>query len=368
MPSHPTSLQLGACTITYDTIRQGSFPEGITGYERQALTFCREWLNGQNQFTLYTSGSTGTPKAVTFGRQQMIASARMTGKALGLLPGDRALVTLPTQYIGGRMMLVRGFELGLHLTIYPPSSLPLSPFAADTHFDFLSFVPLQLQNTLIQTPQIAAILNRAKAILLGGAPVNAFLEKQVQQIQAPVYHTYGMTETISHIALKKLNTAQKQDYFRVLEGVEIATDSRGCLVIDSPVLGNQSVITNDVVNIMSPKTFEWIGRIDNVINTGGVKVQAEKIEKAAEQALTGMSINRRFFVASLPDTLLGEAVTLFVEGSPFSLETEAMLTDHFTNQLTRYEQPKSIKYIPAFTQTASGKLDKRQSVASMWAP
>jgi O-succinylbenzoic acid--CoA ligase len=176
----PAILHLAGYTLSYEAIRQGHVPQAISDYEKQTLQFCRDWLNGQEEFTLYTSGSTGIPKAVIFHRQELIMSARMTGKALGLAAGDRALVTLPTQYIGGRMMLVRGFVLGLHLTILPPSSLPLSSIAETDHFDFLSFVPLQLQQTLIQTPQKATILNRAKAILLGGAPVNALLENMLQ--------------------------------------------------------------------------------------------------------------------------------------------------------------------------------------------
>lgn len=358
----PGSLHLGTYTLPYDAIRQGNFPEDISESESQTLHFCQEWLNGQQTFTLYTSGSTGSPKAITFHREQLIASAYMTGKALGLTVGDRALITLPTQYIGGRMMLVRGFELGLHLTILPPSSLPLSPFTEDTYFDFLSFVPLQLYNTLSQTPEKTAILNRAKAILLGGAPVDHVLETQLQAVKAPVYHTYGMTETISHIALKKLNTSGKQPHFVALQGVEISTDSRNCLVIRTPFLGNEPVITNDVVRILSANTFEWIGRIDNIINTGGVKVQAEKVEKAVEKILAHMSANRRFFVAPLSDSLLGEAVTLFIEGFPFSVKEQTILTGYLNKHLTKYEKPKSIRYIAIFAETASGKLDKRQSI------
>jgi O-succinylbenzoic acid--CoA ligase len=366
MPGSPVdSLQIANDTVSYEAIRQGEFPENIGEYEKQTLDFCRSWLNGQEVFTLFTSGSTGTPKAVSFHRQQLSASARMTGKALGLRAGGRALVTLPTQYIGGRMMLVRGFELGLHLTILPPSSLPLSSIADEAHFHFLSFVPLQLQQTLIQTPQKTAILDQARAILLGGAPVNAFLEDLLQQIQAPVFHTYGMTETISHIALRKLNTTGRQNYFTVLEGVEIFTDVRNCLVIHTPALGKQPIVTNDVVHMLSSNTFEWVGRIDNVINTGGVKVQAEKVEKAAERVLLQLELQRRFFIAPLPDSLLGEAVTLFIEGTPFSAEQEKNLFYSLGKQLTRYENPKYIRYISAFTQTPSGKLDKRQSINSL---
>jgi O-succinylbenzoic acid--CoA ligase len=357
-------LRIGNYTLSYDQIRQGAFPDTLSAYEIQTLIFCQQWLSGQETFTLLTSGSTGTPKSITFHRQQMIASAHMTGKALGLVAGDRALVTLPTQYIGGRMMLIRGFELKLVMTILSPSSLPLSPFTDDTQFDFLSLVPLQLQNTLAQTPEKIAIFNRAKAILLGGAPISPILEAQLQAIQAPIYHTYGMTETISHIALKRLNTSSRQIHFTVLEGVKISTDDRGCLVIYAPFLNGEPVVTNDVVQLLSPSTFEWIGRIDHVINSGGVKVQAEKVEQVVERVLDKLSLHRRFFVAPLPDALLGEAVTLFIEGSPLSTSQEKSLTDQVNLYLTSYEKPKSIRYISAFAQTASGKLDKRQSIAN----
>jgi o-succinylbenzoate---CoA ligase len=360
--SPPASLQIGPYTLSYDAIRQGDFPGNMADYEKQALLFCQQWLNGEDTFTLFTSGSTGSPKPVTFKRQQMIVSARMTGKALGLAAGDRALVALPTQYIGGRMMLVRGFELKLHLTIVPPSALPLSRFTEDTRFDFFSFVPLQLQQTLWQTPEKTAVLNRAKAILLGGAAVSHTLEARLQAIQAPVYHTYGMTETVSHIALKKLNTSGRQAYFTVLDGVEISTDSRGCLVIHMPFPDSEPVVTNDIVQLLSPATFAWIGRTDNVINSGGIKIQAEKVEQMTEKVLGRMDMDRRFFVAPLPDALLGQAVSLFIEGTPFSAEQEAMLADQLRHCLSKYEQPKTIRYIPAFAETASGKLDKRQTV------
>jgi O-succinylbenzoic acid--CoA ligase len=139
-----------------------------------------------------------------------------------------------------------------------------------------------------------------------------------------------MTETISHIALKQLNTASKQSYFTVLEGVSISTDSRDCLVIHTPALRQQTVFTNDVVHMLSPSTFEWIGRIDNVINTGGVKVQAEKVEKAVEGALAKLQLHRRFFVAPLPDSLLGEAVTVFMEGRPLPAVAEKSIIHYLT--------------------------------------
>src|SRR5882672_5197908 len=167
----------------------------VSTYERRVLQFCQQWLSGQETFTLRTSGSTGQPKTILLTRTQMVTSAHWTGQALGLQPGDRALVCLSVTYIAGMMMLVRGFELGLHLTIIAPVSRPLAAFMPTEHFDFTAMVPLQLHATLYGNAHERTILDAMKVVLIGGAPVSLILEEQLQQIQAPLYHTYGMTET-----------------------------------------------------------------------------------------------------------------------------------------------------------------------------
>lgn len=361
--NYQPTLYLSTCSLLFDDLKKGFFPSALSEYEKQTVRFCHDWLNGQETFTVATSGSTGTPKPILLTRRQMALSARMTAKALGLQSGDRALVNLSTQYIAGIMMLVRGLELGLSLTIIPPSSLPLSEFPETAHFDFLSFVPMQLQATLQQTPQKISILNWAKAILLGGAPVSEALTEQIQVIQAPVFHTYGMTETVSHIALKLLNGPGKQKYFTVLEGVEIHADESGCLVIRTPVLNDQEVITNDVVKLISNHSFEWFGRIDNVINSGGVKVQAEKVEAVVGRIFETLKLTQRYFIAALPHPELGEAVTLFIEGAPLTPTIEQHLWEGLrSSELPRYEVPKSISYKPVFLETPTGKIDKRRIV------
>ena len=348
--------------VSFSRIRTDREPTELTEYERVAWQFCHDWLSGKERFILHTSGSTGTPKPITLSRQQMAASAAMTGQALGLQAGDRALVNLNVQYIAGIMMLVRGLEMGLVLTILEPSSNPLSHFSAETPFEFQSYVPLQLQTILENTPAQIPILNSAKAILVGGAPVSQPLEEALQQITAPVFQTYAMTETVSHVALRQLNGADKQDFYQSLEGIWFETDSRGCLVVHATQLNDHPVVTNDVAELLSPTTFRWLGRIDNVINSGGVKVQAEKVEQVTAQVLKELNLSFRFFVAATPDTQLGEAVTLIIEGKPLAQELSTSIFQKLKTGLSRYEVPRKVHYLPQFLETPTAKIDRKQTL------
>jgi O-succinylbenzoic acid--CoA ligase len=339
----------------------------LTDYELQVLRFCRQWLSGQSQFQLHTSGSTGQPKVISLKRDQMVASAHLTGRALGLTTGDRALVCLSAEYIAGLMMLVRGFELGLRLTIISPSSNPLADFSPETDFDFTAVVPLQLQAILTTSPEKIAILDRMKAILVGGAPVSLALQQQLQVITAPVYHTYGMTETVSHIALRRLNGPTASERFIPFGGVELALDERGCLTIKATVTGGEQLQTNDLVDLQPDGSFIWLGRVDHVINSGGVKVQLEKVERALEAFLTdyedGCYAHRRFFVGSLPNERLGQAVVAVIEGEPISTNMpatsfETIARTALKQALNQYEIPRQICFLKSFTETPTGKIDR----------
>lgn len=364
--STPISLLLSNKRYSYEVIRQGNFPAALAEYERNTWQCCHDWLTGKETFTLRTSGSTGPPKSIALTRTQLETSARMTGKALDLQPGDSALVNLHTDYVAGLMMLVRGFVLDLHLTIVPPAALPFREMPADASFDFLSFVPLQLQATLEQMPERITTLNAAKAILVGGAPVNRPLLELLQQIHTPVYQTYGMTETISHIALRQLNGKCRSDYYTVLPGVHIRTDERDCLVIQTPTRPDETIVTNDVVKLNTPDSFAWLGRIDNVINSGGVKVQAEKVEQTVSKLVSRLGLSRRLLVAGLPHPQLGESVTLILEGEPIeALQEEQIRQQLSRTSLTRYEIPKSIRYVPFFAETSTGKLDRKRTIEQL---
>lgn len=338
--------------------------------------FLVAWRAGQLHFTLQTSGSTGTPKPIDLTRTQMKASALLTGQTFGLQPGDRALVCLNTRYVAGVMMLVRGEVLGLDLTVVEPSANPLGTFdPATARFDFAAFVPLQLQTILADVspsgmPVALPILNGMKAILVGGAATSPALEDALQVIQAPVYSTYGMTETVSHIAIRRLNGPNRTDLFQVLPGVEVGTDARGCLHITAAASNFGRIQTNDVVDLIVPDNeagqvhFRLLGRADSIINTGGVKVQPEAVERVIEATLAGWSLAPRLFVAGLPDDRLGQRIVLFLENTALtSAQWEAVQQAVRTGSGT-YAVPKDWHSVPAFLETATGKVDSRGTISS----
>ncbi len=332
-------------------------------------TFLQRWNAGQQTFTIHTSGSTGTPKPITLTRAQMTASARMTGAALGLSAGDHALVCLSTEYIAGVMMLVRGAVLGLELTIVPPSNNPLAAFPPATHFDFTALVPLQLQKILTETPNKIGILNGMKAILVGGAPVSATLERQLQAVTAPIYHTYGMTETVSHIALRRLNGDAPSNAFTPLPGVSLGVDARGCLTISAPVTGGKTLITNDRVELRADGSFVWLGRWDNVVNSGGVKIQVEQVEAVLAQALLsvaeGAFAARRFVVGGVSDERLGQKLVAVIEGEALSTRALSALENALRAALPQYHRPREIYFLPHFAETPTGKIDRRHTLAQI---
>jgi o-succinylbenzoate---CoA ligase len=360
-------LLLNGKKFYYDEIANYSFRNSIplNGYETKTLEFCRSWLNGIQEFPIQTSGSTGTPKSISLTRQQLEASARRTIKLLNLQKGDTTLVCLNTEYIAGMMMLARGFMSDLHMIIVEPIGNPITLVDKDVNIAFASFVPMQLQTILHESPETLSQLNSMKGILVGGAPVSPNLQRELQRIKAPIYHTYGMTETASHIALRRLNGPESADYYNVLEGIEVGLDKRGCLTIKGDVTNDELLATNDIVELLTSKRFRWIGRVDNIINSGGVKVQVEKVELAIAEAFADLTDSPRFFIAPQPDELLGDKIVLILEGKPFSKEDEDMLMERLRNTLRKFELPKDIYYSPAFTETSTGKLSRQRTLQKL---
>lgn len=344
--------------------------EQFTENEITTLSFCGQWLSGVQEFEVATSGSTGEPKFISINRSQMVLSARMTGQALRLKQGDRAIVCLSPCYIGGLMMLVRGLVLDLELTIVEPTGDPFESLNLETktpqHFDFTALVPLQLESMVSSGTEHISLVNKMKAILVGGAPVSGALLKKIQTVEAPIYHTFGMTETVSHIALRRLNGREASESFKPLPSVEIGTDERGCLTIKSPVTNDRRIVTNDLVEIKPDNSFIWLGRIDHVINTGGVKVQAEKVESAIEEALCeiegGVYGNCEFFVGPLPDEKYGQVVAAIFEGPNFSQDTQNKLRAKLSEKLNKYEIPKNMYFLRTFLRTPNGKIDRKANL------
>jgi O-succinylbenzoic acid--CoA ligase len=328
----------------------------LTANERKAVEFCIQWLNDKSTFEITTSGSTGLPKPITIRRQAMIASAEATANALGLLPGMTSLVCLDTSFIAGMMMLVRCLNTGMNMIVEEPSANPLKGLG-DTEVDFAALVPYQVV-TILQSPErsrLAAI----GTIILGGAAVSPELRQQVSDLPGGCYATFGMTETLSHIALQKLNGLSKQETFHTLDGIKISVDARGCLVIDANYL-DEVVVTNDLVELVNAKEFKWLGRYDNIINSGGVKVIPEKIEGVVANWMAARRYSNRFFVAGVGHSQLGEQVVLFMEGT-LPKEDEHALLNSLRTALGKYELPGRVFYKEHFVETKSGKIDRRAS-------
>lgn len=329
--------------------------------QRAALHFCAAWLRGDMAFTVHTSGSTGAPKPITLTRGQMESSARATAAALGLQAGMTALVCLPVRYIAGQMMLVRGLVLGLATHLVEPDGDPLARWPVHNPLDFTAMVPLQLATTLDSLNDYANILTPRCTILVGGAAVSAELEARAQGSVASVYHTYGMTETATHIALRRLNGSRASAWFQPLPGVEVATDARGCLRVRGAMTRGEWVQTNDGVEFEATPagTFRFLGRWDNVINSGGVKVQSETVERAVEQAwLAAEMPARRGIVLGLPDARLGQAVSLIIEGAPLPAADETALLRQIDARLDRFQRPRRVYYLPQLPETPGGKVDR----------
>ena len=350
----------------YDQISRDDFDRSqLSVFELGTLEFCRDWLRGQGHFLLTTSGSTGKPKPIQILRSQMEASAVMTIEKLGLEPGDGILVCMDTAYIAGKMMLVRGFEGDMVMTIVTPAANPFNNLPTDNaRFEFTALVPLQMKTILEGPEKHLEILDAMKAIIIGGGVVSSTLEEVIQRIKSPVYSTYGMTETVSHIAMRRLNGSTKSQTYHTMSGVIIGLDDRGCLTINAPVTNFETIVTNDLVTIVDGSSFTWEGRIDNVINSGGIKIHTEQLEQSIEKLLHQLSLQNRFFVAGIPHESLGEMVVLVIEGEPLKKNVETALLSALKKFLPAYHVPKKVYYLPQFAVTVTGKVQRKKSLTA----
>ncbi|MCH7612188.1 MAG: AMP-binding protein [Candidatus Marinimicrobia bacterium] len=302
--------------------------------------FISEWLNPGETMELQTSGSTGEPKIITVQKEWMRNSAKLTGKTFGLKEGNTALLCMPMKYIAGKMMVVRSIELDLVLKVLEPSSYPLKEI--ESTIDFAAMVPLQLEKSIDQ-------LDKVKTLIIGGGPVNQNLINRLQSVPTKVFETYGMTETLTHVAIKPLNGPDQSEVLKAIAGIRFETDERDCLVIHAPMVNPDPVVTNDIVDLINETSFHWLGRFDNVINSGGVKIIPEVVEKK----LASVIPNRRFFVTGLSDESLGEKVVLVMEGEEIGISFEP---------LEKNEKPREIIYCEKFEVTKSGKIHRINTI------
>lgn len=346
--------------LSFQEIQEGQWPE-LKPYFEASLLFCQEWLSEGEDFKLQTSGSTGAPKIIRISRAQMVSSAKATGKFFNLAPQASLLCCLNTAMIAGKMMLVRAMEWDSILYLVEPSSNPLMSFAADQSFDFAAMVPLQLENSLEQEHS-SQLLHRIKNLIIGGAPISPAIREKTTQLAGSVYQTYGMTETVSHIALANLK-APGPLLYKILPEVRIRQSSGLGLEIIAPMSNEQWITTNDVVDIVNGSGFIWKGRSDFTINTGGVKVQPEEAEAMLSELMEDLFPRRRFFITSLPDAKLGQKVILIVEGERGKSTEEAL--NQIRTHLPRYHAPKAIYFVAQFKTTPSNKINRQATFKSL---
>ena len=315
-------------------------------FEKKVENFIEEWTSEGETVKVQTSGSTGVPKIFGIEKQKMINSAVMTCNFLGLKEGDTALLCLPVEYISGKMMVVRSMQRKLRLIVSEPSLRPVENLEQEV--DFCAMTPLQVENSLDK-------LHLIRNLIIGGAAVSESLKSKILQMNLNrsnrIFETYGMSETLSHIGLKQL-MPEPEDYFTVFENVSIYLDERGCLSIFAPNVNAELLVTNDLVEIKNDKQFKFLGRIDNVINSGGAKIFPEALEKLVKKEIP----NEAIFVG-LPDESLGQKLILIIEGSPSDEVIQKISEVNFDKN---FHKPKEIIFIDEIPITPNGKVSRME--------
>lgn len=318
----------------------------IPEWEKNIYRFILDFLNDKEYIIQKSSGTTGTPKDFKLSKKALIESAKLTAQVLNLKFGDRALLCLPVEYIAGKMMIVRSLVSGLNLIWEEPSSMPV--FSKHGKINFCAMVPLQVYNSFSNYEFFKNIEN----LIIGGAELRSEVLAMFSDVKNNTYETYGMAETCSHIALRKISGDKPDKYFQTLPGITVQADVRGCLVINAPYLDNV-VVTNDLVEIIDTTHFIWKGRFDNLINSGGVKIKPEELEASIARVL-----DMECAILGVADKKLGQKVVLVAESKEQLVETEILAI--LKENLPAHHVPGKIYFVAELPRNNSYKIDRNK--------
>lgn len=322
--------------------------DDMPDYLQEIFNFLKDWFDDYNYIKAYTSGSTGKPKEIILSKEMMEISARATISFLSLKKGDNILLSLSAGYIAGKMMLVRALVGSFNVIVIRPESVLRIP--SSDRINLAAMVPMQVEATLDEFGTGAFDL--IDSLIIGGAVVKPELQKRLDTVKASCFATYGMTETASHVALRYLNGKESNgEIYNGLPGIIFKQDTRDCLVIDAPDLLGHLLVTNDIVELIDEKSFKWIGRYDFVINSGGIKLFPEKIEKKIS------SIMRvPFYLTKRFSDKLGEEMVLVLEKDNISEVEKTEMLEQISALVSKYEKPKDILFMHPFAYSDTGKI------------
>ena len=315
--------------------------------------FLEEWNNASETVLVHTSGSTGEPKPMLVEKRRMLASARRTNDFLGLKEGDTALLCMSLDYIAGKMMVVRALERGLRLISVEPSGHPLATnyqlSIINYQLDFAAMVPMQVYNSL-QVEEERQRLMQIRHLIIGGGAIDEGLADALRDFPNAVWSTYGMTETLSHIALRRLNGPDASEWYTPFDSVRLSLSDEGCLVIDAPEVCVEKLVTNDIAELNADGTFRILGRKDNVICSGGIKIQAEEVERQLRPYL-----RESYLITKRSDEKFGEVVVLLTEGT---VDEAREVCERI---LPKYHQPRVYLHVTHIPLTETGKPARQKA-------
>jgi len=339
-----------------------SFPSSENDFQKDVFDFCIAWKAGKKEFNFFTSGSTGYPKQIVIRREKMIYSANLTSQWLNLNENDTALLCLPIQYIAGAMVLVRALVLNLRVALIEPKQNPLDELVkSNIRIDLASFVPTQWAQMIEYSTELELVFQDSRGVLLGGAPLDFQLEKKTSSLHFPVFHTYAMTETVSHIAYRRITDNQNDAIYQVFSDILIEKNKKSCLKIKSFLTDHKWLETNDLVEIKSINTFQLLGRTDFIINSGGFKIQPLKVEILCQHFFDRINLSTELFLIGIDDDFLGQKAVLFVNQKEVKSHFNE-LKIFLLGQLDSKEIPKDCFYLPEFQINSNGKIDRIKTV------